>query len=61
MKKAQTIVFYGFLGLFLFTPLTWGQVLNTANRMMQDEDRLSVGAALWADGKVRSPMTCFMG
>ena len=43
MRKAQRNVLYGFLGLFLFTPLTWGQALNTANRMMQDEDRLTVG------------------
>ena len=43
MKKAQRIVLYGFLGLFLFTTLIQGQELNTANRMMQDEDRLTVG------------------
>ncbi len=43
MKKAQRIVLYGFLGLFLFTTLIQGQELNTASRMMQDEDRLTVG------------------
>ncbi len=43
MKKAQRIVLYGFLVLFLFTTLSHGQELNTASRMMQDEDRLTVG------------------
>lgn len=43
MKKAQRIVLYGFLGLFLLCTLAQGQELNTASRMMQDEDRLTVG------------------
>ena len=43
MKKAQRILLYGFLGLFLLTTLTQGQDLNTAGRMMQDEDKLTLG------------------
>ena len=43
MKRSQRIVLNGLLGLFLLTTLTQGQELNTASRMMQDEDRLTVG------------------
>ena len=43
MKRSQRILLNGLLGLFLLTTLTQGQELNTASRMMQDEDRLTVG------------------
>ena len=43
MKRSQRIKLNGLLGLFLLTTLTQGQELNTASRMMQDEDRLTVG------------------
>ncbi len=44
MKKAQRNGLYVFLGLFLSTSLIRGQELsNTSSRMMQDEDRLTVG------------------
>ncbi len=43
MKRSQRIVLSGLFGLFLLSTLTQGQELNTASRMMQDEDRLTVG------------------
>jgi len=44
MIKARRIALEGLLALFLFTSLANAQELsNTAGRMMQDEDRLTVG------------------
>ena len=42
--KAQRIVLNGLLSLFIFTTLAQGQEFsNTASRMIQDEDRLTIG------------------